>query len=140
MRRSTVTTTCSTASSRLKGIAPQFVVPDVVRAAEHYRDALGFTIADYFGDPPVFAIVSRDGVEIHLGKRDTSSIVPNRTVRGDGLDAYIWVEDLDTLAQEFRARGARILEGPVFRSYGMRELIVEDDSCYRLAFAESSAP
>ena len=135
-----LTTTSATASSRLKGIAPQFVVADVVRAAKHYRDALGFTIADYFGDPPVFAIVSRDGVEIHLGKRDTGSIVPNRSLRGDGLDAYIWVEDLDTLAHELQARGATILEGPVTRSYGMRELIVEDDNGYRLAFGESATP
>ena len=135
-----MTISSATASSRLKGIAPQFVVPDVVRAAEHYRDALGFTIADYFGDPPVFAIVSRDGVEIHLGKRDTGSIVPNRTARRDGLDAYIWVENLDTLAHELQARGAKILEGPVSRSYGMRELIVEDDEHYRLAFGESVAP
>jgi len=135
-----LTITSATASSRLKGIAPQFVVPDVVRAAEHYRDALGFTIADYFGDPPVFAIVSRDGVEIHLGKRDTGSIVTNRTVRRDGLDANIWVENLDTLAHELQARGAKILEGPVSRSYGMRELIVEDDEHYRLAFGESVAP
>ena len=135
-----MTITSATASSRLKGIAPQFVVPDVVRAAEHYRDALGFTIADYFGDPPVFAIVSRDGVEIHLGKRDTGSIVTNRTVRRDGLDANIWVENLDTLAHELQARGAKILEGPVSRSYGMRELIVEDDEHYRLAFGESVAP
>ena len=135
-----MTTTSATASSRLKGIAPQFVVANVVRAAEHYRDALGFTIADYFGDPPVFAIVSRDGVEIHLGKRDTGSIVPNRTVRGDGLDAYIWVEDLDALAHELQARGATILEGPVTRIYGMRELIVEDDNGYRLEFGESAAP
>ncbi len=52
-----MTITSATASTRLKGIAPQFVVPDVVRSAEHYRDTLGFTIADYFGDPPVFAIV-----------------------------------------------------------------------------------
>ena len=135
-----MTTTSATASSRLKGIAPQFVVGDVVRAAEHYRDTLGFTIVDYFGDPPVFAIVSRDGVEIHFGKRDTGSIVPNRTVRGDGLDAYIWVEDLHALAHELQARGATILEGPVTRIYGMRELIVADDNGYRLAFGESAAP
>ena len=135
-----MTTTSKTASSRLKGIAPQFVVADVVRAAEHYRDALGFTIVDYFGDPPVFAIVRRDGVEIHLGKRDTGNTVPNRTVCGDGLDAYIWVEDLDALTHDLRARRAKILEGPVSRKYGMRELIVEDDSGYRLAFGESATP
>ncbi len=135
-----MTTTSGTASSRLKGIAPQFVVADVVRAAEHYRDALGFTIVDHFGDPPVFAIISRDGVEIHLGKRDTGYIVPNRTSRGDGLDAYIWVEDLDALAHDLRARGARVLEGPVSRNYGTREFVVEDDSGYRLAFGESTAP
>ncbi len=130
----------ASASSRLKRITPQFVVPDVVRAAEHYRDALGFTIGDYFGDPPVFAMVTRDGVDLHLGKSDAGNIAPNRAVRRVGLDAYIWVEDLTDLARELLARGARIVEGPVSRVYGMRELIVEDDSGYRLAFGESAAP
>ncbi len=46
---------------RVTGIAPFFLVADVVRAAEYYRDKLGFTIRGYFfEDPPVFAMVGRD--------------------------------------------------------------------------------
>lgn len=132
-------TATTTASAQLKDIAPQFVVSDVVETAEHYRDVLGFRIADYFGDPAVFAIVIRDGVEIHFGKRD-GEVAPNRAVRRDGLEAYIWVEELDTLVAEFRSRGAHLVEGPVTRGYGMREVIVEDCNGFRLAFGESKAP
>jgi hypothetical protein len=51
-------------------ISPQFVVPDVVVAAEYYRRVLGFRILGYFLDPPVFAIVARDSVEIQFGRAD----------------------------------------------------------------------
>lgn len=55
-------------AARLKSISPQFVVPDVIAAAEYYRDVLGFQILGYFYEPPVYSIVRRDTVEIHLGK------------------------------------------------------------------------
>jgi catechol 2,3-dioxygenase-like lactoylglutathione lyase family enzyme len=45
-----------------KKIATQFVVDDVVRTAEYYRDVLGFEILGYFAEPPVYAMVARDGV------------------------------------------------------------------------------
>ena len=57
---------------RLTTISPQFVVPDVIAAAEYYRDILGFRISGYFPDPPVFAMVARDTAEIHFGKADGS--------------------------------------------------------------------
>ena len=50
------------AGARLKAISPQFVVPDVVQAAEYYRDVLGFRILSYFGQPRVFAMVDRKSV------------------------------------------------------------------------------
>jgi hypothetical protein len=49
-------------------ISPQFIVPDVVASAEYYRDTLGFKILGYFLEPPVYAMVGRDSVEIHFGK------------------------------------------------------------------------
>jgi Bleomycin resistance protein-like N-terminal len=36
-----------------RGIAPHFLVADVARAAECYRDKLGFEIGPYFQNPPV---------------------------------------------------------------------------------------
>jgi len=47
--------------ARVMGIAPFFLVADVTKAAEFYRDRLGFKIIGYFfEDLPVFAMVGRD--------------------------------------------------------------------------------
>jgi hypothetical protein len=90
--------------TKLKSIAPQFAVPDVVAAAEYYRDILGFRILGYFGQPTVFSIVARDNVEIQLGKSDpTAGPAPNSVQREDGLDAYVWVTDVDSSFAELRA-------------------------------------
>jgi uncharacterized glyoxalase superfamily protein PhnB len=116
-----------------QSIAPQFVVPDVVKAAEYYRDSLGFEILGYFLDPPVYAIVKRQGVEIHFGK---SSAPPrsSTSIRPEGMDAYIFVDDVDRLAKEFAERSTNIVEGPVDRIYGRREITVVDCFGYKIVF------
>ncbi len=120
--------------SIFKAVAPMLVVPDVMRAAESYRDSFGFTIAGSFGNPPVWAMVERDRARIMFGKGDV--MCPNATLRPEGLDVYIWVLDLDALHEELIAKGANILEGPVKRVYDLREITVEDLNGYRLIFGE----
>jgi catechol 2,3-dioxygenase-like lactoylglutathione lyase family enzyme len=116
-------------------ISPQFVVPDVVTAAEYYRDILGFRILGYFLDPPVYAIVARDSVEIHFGKTDAGTAAsPNIQRREGSLDAYIWVSELDPLYAELREHGAKIVEAPARSVYKTYEMIVEDHLGFRLAF------
>jgi catechol 2,3-dioxygenase-like lactoylglutathione lyase family enzyme len=116
-------------------IAPQFVVPEVVRAAEYYRDVFGFTIAGYFGgQPPVFAIVRRGGAEIHFGRADAGSAGANRAQRAEGLDAYVWVSDVDRLDAEFRSRGVDIILGPCDQPWDMREIWVRDPNGFVIAF------
>ena len=123
--------------AKFKMACPQFIVPDVVAAAEFYRDVLGFKILGYFLDPPVFAMVARDGVEIHFGKSDKGAAAsPNVTRRGIATDAYIWVDDLDALHAELKGRGAKILEAPVVRVYNCYEMVVEDNFGFRLCFAQ----
>jgi hypothetical protein len=66
------------------GIAPYFFVRDVVKAAEYYRDALGFSYAQFWGVPPTFCMPRRDGVTIMLSQtRDSSIIRPNAKARRD---------------------------------------------------------
>src|SRR4030095_696962 len=90
--------------TELKSIAPQFAVPDVIAAAQYYRDILGFRILGYFGQAPVFSIVARDNVEIQLGKSDpTAGPAHNSVQREGGLDAYVWVTDVDSSFAELRA-------------------------------------
>ena len=118
-------------------VSPVFVVPDVVVAAEYYRDVLGFRILSYFLNPPVFAIVERDAVYIHLGKADNDAH-PSPNIsrrRGLGIDAYIWVNDLDALHAEFKSRGAKIIESPVLRVYKCYEMVIEDNFGFRLCFS-----
>jgi hypothetical protein len=118
-------------------LAPQFVVPDVVQAVEYYRDKFGFEVLGYFLDPPVFAIVSRDGAEIHFGKSDKGEVKVNNSVRkGLGTDAYIFISDVIGLHDELTMRGANIIEGPVERPYDRTEITVVDDNGYQIVFGE----
>ena len=121
----------------LTGLAPQFVVPDVVKTAEYYRDKLGFDLLGYFLDPPVFAMVRRNSAEIHFGKADGDQIQINETVRrGLGTDAYIFVTDVSALYEEFRERGVEIVEGPIKRIYNCTEITVKDCNGFQLVFGE----
>jgi catechol 2,3-dioxygenase-like lactoylglutathione lyase family enzyme len=123
--------------AKLTQIAPQFVVSDVARTAEYYRDFLGFKILGLFNDPPVFAMVARDGVEIHFGKADGDEIKVNESVRkGLGNDAYIFVSDVQKLYEEFLARGVNIVEGPIRRVYDCTEITVKDCNGFQLIFGE----
>ncbi|HEX7696085.1 MAG TPA: VOC family protein [Candidatus Acidoferrum sp.] len=131
------------AAAKCKAICPHFVVPDVVASAEHCRDFLGFKILSHFLDPPVFAVVARDDVVIHFGKSDNGARPsPNVTRRSIGLDAYIWVNDLDTLYAALQGLGAKIIEPPTMRVYKCYELVVEGNFGFRLCFSldTSSAP
>src|SRR5262245_22202273 len=125
--------------SRMKRAAPYFLVDDVFATAEFYRDVLGFTFRQFFGDPPSFTIVERDDVRIMLRQvRPPRPPVarPNRSVMDETFDAYIYVSDIDQLAAELRATKADIVEGPVARVYDMRELVVRDCNGYVLAFGQ----
>jgi hypothetical protein len=122
---------------KLKKIAPQFVVPDVVETAEYYRDELGFTILGFFADPPVYAMVARDDVEIHFGKADSEKIQVNETVRrGLGTDAYIWVSDINGIFEELSARNVEIVAGPVKQIYGSTEVVIKDCNGFQLVFGD----
>jgi len=120
---------------RLTGIAPYFLVADVVKAAEYYRDRLGFAIRGYFfEDPPVFAMVARDDRVVMLSRIENRRGGSNRDYKDVGLDAYIWVDDVDALYGELRQRGADIVSPPQLRIYGMKEVEVRDLDGYVICF------
>lgn len=124
-------------NTRFKKIATQFVVNDVVATAEYYRDTLGFEILGYFADPPVYAMVARDGVEMHFGKTDGRAADESSTqYRRVGFDAYIWVDDINALFDELTASGADIVEGPVKRVYESTEVEIRDCNGFKLVFGD----
>lgn len=122
---------------RITGVAAFFLVADVVRAAEYYRDKLGFTIVGYFfEEPPVFAMVGRDDKILMLSLMTAGRGGSNRNYKAEAIDAYLWTDDVDGLYAEFQASGADIVAPPVMRIYGMKELEVRDLDGYNLCFGQ----
>ena len=63
--------------AKLVSSAPVLLVRDVNAAAEHYRDAMGFRFDRFYGDPPSFVILGRDGLHVMLkGASDPAATVP----------------------------------------------------------------
>jgi len=122
----------------LFNITPLFLVTDVVKAAEHYRDKLGFRILDYYGDPPCFVFVTRGGVDIMLKLAEPPAQANPNGAYGV-WDGYVWVSDIEAIHAELRGRGAKIVKEPTSAPYGAREMEVEDSSGYRICFAENVA-
>ena len=119
-----------------KSVAPSFVVADPVATAEYYHDALGFEVLGFFGEPTVFAMVARGGVEFHFGKADAEPQRTNLELRKISSDAYIWVDDVEALFEEFTASGAEIMEGPTRRIYDCVEMEVRDFNGFKLVFSQ----
>ncbi|MBC7926963.1 MAG: VOC family protein [Bryobacteraceae bacterium] len=121
-------------------IAPYFIVDDVVATASFYRDKLGFRYERFWGDPPAFCMVTRRGIIIMLSQfRREHAMRPNRLADPDGeaWDAYIWVDDVDSLYTDFAERGVKIPRGLCDQTYGNRDFEVEDCNGYRLCFGHS---
>ncbi len=125
-------------AAKLTKAAPTFVVPDVVATAEYYRDKLGFEILGFFAEPPVYAMIARDEVELHFGKIDEGAEMQFNEMlrRGLGSDVYIFVDDVHALYDEFRSRGVEITEGPIKRIYNCTEITVKDCNGFQLVFGE----
>ena len=125
----------------MRGIAPQFLVADVVKAAEYYRDRLGFTIRGYFfEDPPVFAMVGRDDRIIMLSLIENGRGGSNRNFKPEAIDAYLWVDDVAALHAEFQRNQADIVMPPTLRSYGMKETAGRDRDGYALGCGADGPP
>ena len=119
------------------GVAPYFIVDDVVATANYYRDKLGFGYDRFWGEPASFCMVRRNGVVVMLSQLEvTGGMRPNRLAdpEGGAWDAYVWVDDADALNTEFKSRGVRIVRDICDQPYGCRDFDVEDCNGYRLCF------
>jgi predicted enzyme related to lactoylglutathione lyase len=118
-----------------------FIVDDVVKSAEYYRDVLGFSFDRYWGEPPCFVILHREGVEIFLSGNGPKGLTrPNHVASPDFTwDAYIRCHDADALYAEFKSKGAQITRDPEVAFYEMKEFELQDCNGYILCFAHNTS-
>ncbi len=125
---------------KLRASAPVLLVRDVVAAANHYRDAMGFGYERFWGEPPGFVILHRDGMYLMLRQADRPEhVVPHWTVADKLWNVYFWVSDVDALHAEFVARGAKIDYGLCDQPYGCREFGTQDLDGHDIGFGQAVA-
>ncbi len=110
--------------------APIFPVDNATKAAEYYRDTLGFEIKALFGDPAFYVVVQREEVRIHLSEREDT----RRKI--EPCSVYIFVREIDALYDELRGQGVQMFSPPENQPYGVREFEMSDLNGHFLVFGE----
>ena len=117
----------------IRRIAPQFFTMDILSTLGYYEDKLGFQRLGTWQDPPVYAIVGRDQQAIHFRCAEPPTANPDK-YSDELLDAYIFVEDADSLYAEYAARGVEFTRGLANTPWHSREFVVKDCDGRLLAF------
>ncbi|MHA7775949.1 bleomycin resistance protein [Roseibium sp. M-1] len=116
--------------ARLAHIAPVFPVTDLAVSVAYYRDRLLFDVrfewADADGEPPRYAILCRDNVELHLS---------SGAARHPAA-AYCFVDGIDGYYAQVSEAGAGIEEAICDRPWNMREFGAKDPDGNILYFGE----
>ena len=119
--------------SMMVGAATVFVVSDLPKSVEYYRDALGFTVTFQYGNTTFYACLCRDEVALHLlSARETKRLPGNGGI-------CVFVRDVDGIHAELATRGANVIKPPQDYDYGMRDFNVVDLDGNQLTFGMESA-
>ncbi|QOZ67266.1 bleomycin resistance protein [Bradyrhizobium arachidis] len=112
----------------MAGSATVFAVSDIAASLAYYRDVLGFEVTFEYGQPPSYACLCRDEVGLHLLAAAATKRLPGH----GGL--CVFVRDVDRIYAEVSGRGARLLNRPEDRDYGMRDFDVVDADGNQITF------
>jgi catechol 2,3-dioxygenase-like lactoylglutathione lyase family enzyme len=104
---------------------PTLIVSDVSAAVSFYTTRLGFKTGFTWGEPPTFAGVRLDRVEVHLAQG---------TPNPKGHWVSFLVGDADELYDFHRANGVEVVDPISDRDYFLRDYTVRDLEGYHLRF------
>ncbi|MEO8376756.1 MAG: VOC family protein [Candidatus Sumerlaeota bacterium] len=123
--------------AKLTGVAPILLVKDIRAAAEYWEMKIGFTEMELFGEPPSFAIGTRDEIRIMLAQvHPGTEIVPHWKTVNMMWNAYFWVNDAKALYEELVQRGAIIDYELHMKPYHVLEFGIQDLEGHDVAFGQ----
>ena len=119
-------------------IAPVLLVRDIEASVAFWRERVGFESDAIHGDPPNFAMPTRDGVTVMLVQvgAGTEPPLPNWRVVDKANQVYVWIDDARELYEELQARGAPIDFTIYDTPWGTREFGIQDLDEYDVAFGQ----
>jgi len=115
------------ARPRINSVMTGFAVRDMNAALEFYTAKLGFQVG--FRNAGVFAIVSRDGIEISL------ALDRSGAKAGKG-SCYLKVSGVDAFHDELIGKGVAMTHPLKTEAYVMREFMITDPDGNTLNFGE----
>ena len=110
-------------------IACTIPVSDLPRSLAFYLEVLGMEATFTNGDPMAFAIVEREGAELHL------AAAPGHRGGGNNV-AHLMVSNARLLHDHLVANGVHILRGLRDADYGLRGFVFEDPDGNRIDVGE----
>lgn len=111
---------------QFKHPTPILCVDAMGASIAYYVERLGFQLAWDWGDPPTFACIKRGDLYLFLSERSQGQ-------RGTWI--FVPVTDVDRLYDEYRVRGANVVQPPLNQPWGSREMKVEDPDGHTFRFA-----
>lgn len=84
----------------LKQIHPVLPVQDVSKAIDYYVKQLGFTLVGKDAEVPFYAVLRRDGIELHLQWHSEEEWKAGL----DALSLRIYVDNVDLLFDEYKVK------------------------------------
>lgn len=117
-------------------IVPQLFTTDLDSTLAYYRDSLGFETQFIYGEPAFYAGAIRDGQSIFF--RVIAQPLPIDPLKEmeEHLDAYITVQDIDTLYAEFATRGIPLARDIASQPWSFREFVIRDCDQRLLCFGQ----
>lgn len=103
----------------------------------YWRDKLSFEEHGIFGEPPVFAIMEYGNAFAMLKQAPAGhAIVPYWMITEGTWNAYFWVDNVEALFADVKARGATIDYGLCDQFYNVREFAVHDPDRQSIGFGQ----
>jgi uncharacterized glyoxalase superfamily protein PhnB len=113
-------------------VIPILNVRNFAASMDYYVNKLGFTKKWDWGTPPTFGCVRRGKVEIFFCEGGQGR---------PGMWMSIFMDDVDSLFEEYTASGAIIRQPPTNMPWGTREMNVEDLDGHRFRMgSEATGP
>lgn len=122
----------------IAAIVPQFFSSDLHKTLAYYRDTLGFETQFEYGEPAFYAGAIRDGLSIFFRHLDAPPPLPPNKFDHELLDAYLRVEDIARLHDEFAGRGVTFFRDMAAMPWGFTEFVVRDVDDRLLCFGQDT--
>ncbi|WP_447876484.1 VOC family protein [Serratia fonticola] len=108
-------------------------VRDLKKSSAYFCDVLGFDLA--WPEGMGWQLATRGCVRIMLGY--SPDAMPPSDTGDHNYFAYLYVDDAQTLYEEFVSKGAIIMASPVDKPHGMREFTVGTPEGHRMVVGQA---